>query len=166
MLSPNGGWLSPNPMRRFQRRLLPETHECAYVNDGDQNGVLHFIGTLYGTQVRALGAAWARAGRRGRRRWPVEGALGRVLSLRTAPQAPRSSTNACPHVVALHRAQQLCVWEGGWGGWGGFCICLDTSAGPEPNYRAYQMSRSTRASEPKAHAWLCSPLLAKPRRRG
>ncbi len=26
-----------------------------------------------------------------------------------------------------------------------FCICLDTSAGPEPNYRAYQMScvRST-----------------------
>ncbi len=33
-----------------------------------------------------------------------------------------------------------------------FCICLDTSAGPEPNYRAYQMSRSTKASEPKAHA--------------
>ncbi len=27
----------------------------------------------------------------------------------------------------------------------GFCICLDTSAGPEPNYRAYQMSRSTKA---------------------
>ncbi len=33
-----------------------------------------------------------------------------------------------------------------------FCICLGTSAGPEPNYRAYQMSRSTKASEPKAHA--------------
>ncbi len=37
--------------------------------------------------------------------------------------------------------------------WGGLCICLDTSAGPEPSYRAYQMSRSTKASEPKAHAW-------------
>ncbi len=31
----------------------------------------------------------------------------------------------------------------------GICICLDTSAGPEPSYRAYQMSRSTKASEPK-----------------
>ncbi len=34
----------------------------------------------------------------------------------------------------------------------GFCICLDAAAGPEPNYRAYQMSRRTKASEPKAHA--------------
>ncbi len=38
---------------RFQRRLLPSSHECAYMCDGDQNGVLHFIGTLYGTQVCA-----------------------------------------------------------------------------------------------------------------
>ncbi len=29
----------------------------------------------------------------------------------------------------------------------GICICLDTSGGPEPNYRAYQMSRSTKARE-------------------
>ncbi len=27
----------------------------------------------------------------------------------------------------------------------GICICLDTSAGPEPSYRAYQMSRGTAA---------------------
>ncbi len=33
-----------------------------------------------------------------------------------------------------------------------FCIYLETSAGPEPNYQAYRMSRSTKASEPKAHA--------------
>ncbi len=35
---------------------------------------------------------------------------------------------------------------------GGIHICLGTSAGPEANYRVYQMSRSTKASEPKAHA--------------
>ncbi len=34
------------------------------------------------------------------------------------------------------------------------CICLDTSARPEPNCRAYQMSRSTKASEPE-HTHRC-----------
>lgn len=36
---------------RFTRRSLPLCAECAYVCDGDANGVLRFIGTSYGTQV-------------------------------------------------------------------------------------------------------------------
>ncbi|KAF5828541.1 hypothetical protein DUNSADRAFT_17460 [Dunaliella salina] len=36
---------------RFTRRALPCCHECAYVCDGDANGVLHYIGTAQGTQA-------------------------------------------------------------------------------------------------------------------
>ncbi len=49
--------------------------------------------------------------------------------------------------VATHVC--VCVW---------IYICLGTSAGAEPNYRAYQMSRSTKASEPKAHVCVCAAL--------
>lgn len=36
---------------RYQRRCVPASWELAYVCDGDQNGVLRYIGTSYGTQV-------------------------------------------------------------------------------------------------------------------
>ncbi len=35
------------------------------------------------------------------------------------------------------------------------CVCLDTSAGPEPSYRAYQTPRSTKAREPE-HMHRCT----------
>ena len=35
---------------RYQRRALPACKELAFEHDGDQNGVLRYIGTLYGTQ--------------------------------------------------------------------------------------------------------------------
>ncbi len=77
-----------------------------------------------------------------------------------------------------HRALPKFLQVGGWGGGGrwqgclvrhtalptflqvcgcvGCCICLDTSVGLEPSYRACQMSRSTKASEPKhVHGCVC-----------
>ena len=35
---------------RYQRRALPACKELAFEHDGDQNGVLRYIGTLYWTQ--------------------------------------------------------------------------------------------------------------------
>ncbi|GAX79048.1 hypothetical protein CEUSTIGMA_g6488.t1 [Chlamydomonas eustigma] len=40
----------PLPSCLYHRRTLPDCTELAYEHDGDQNGVLRYIGTLYGTQ--------------------------------------------------------------------------------------------------------------------
>lgn len=42
---------------RYQRRCLPFALELEYVCDGDSSGVLHFLGTQYGAQVRSGAAA-------------------------------------------------------------------------------------------------------------
>ena len=34
---------------RYQRRALPDCKELAFEHDGDNNGVLRYIGTAYGT---------------------------------------------------------------------------------------------------------------------
>lgn len=39
-----GGW------RHFRRRLAPSCKELMYVCDGDRNGVVHYIGTDYGSK--------------------------------------------------------------------------------------------------------------------
>jgi hypothetical protein len=39
-----GGW------RHFRRRLAPSCKELMYVCDGDRNGVVHYIGTEYGSK--------------------------------------------------------------------------------------------------------------------
>lgn len=36
--------------RQYRRRLAPSCAELMYVCDGDRNGVVHYIGTEYGTK--------------------------------------------------------------------------------------------------------------------
>jgi hypothetical protein len=40
----------PGSWRHFRRRLAPSCTELMYVFDGDRNGVVHFIGTEYGSK--------------------------------------------------------------------------------------------------------------------